>query len=372
MSMKQILYLLLFPVLCYSCSSEDQKPQQVTPEKNRIETLFSEIELGKYPATNAILISQNDSLLFEKYFNGYGKDSLQDVRSTTKSITALLAGIAMDQGILKVDAPILSYLTQYNKSNLDHWDDRKSLITVEDLLTMRTGIGCEQFFGDLGFPDCEEKMFDQKDWVKYGLDQEMAFAPKEKWLYTGTAPMIMGAVISESSQTSIADFATKNLFAPLNITNNYQWAKNEATGRYFTAGNLRISPRNMAKIGHMVIHNGKYNGQQVISEKMIHEILDEKVKLPNDYSFFKTAGNSWEGQESASYGYYWYTEKVKINEKEITLKFTFGNGGNYIILIPELNDLVVVFTGSNYGKPILNKQPFDMMYRYILPYFIEK
>ena len=369
--MKKPLYLVLFIALLNSCSSNEKNGQKEMQDGNLINELFTKIEKGDYPKTNSILISQNDSLLFEKYFNGYGKDSLQDVRSTTKSITALLAGIAIDKGILKLDEPVLTYLPQYNEENIENWDDRKSLITVEDLLTMRTGIGCEQFFGDLGFPDCEEKMFDQKDWVKYGLDQKMAFDPKEQWLYTGTAPMIMGAVISESSKASIAEFASNHLFTPLEITKNYQWAKNRVTGRYFTAGNLRISPRNMLSIGNMVINQGKYKGQQIISEKMIDEILDEKVELPNNYSFFNTAGNSWKGQLAANYGYYWYTEKARINDREITLKFTFGNGGNYIVLVPELNDLVIVFTGSNYGKPILNKQPFDMIYKYVLPYFLK-
>ncbi|CAM1363327.1 serine hydrolase domain-containing protein [Tenacibaculum xiamenense] len=369
--MKKSLPFILLLLLLNSCNSNKKKKQKDIQNSNLIHELFAKIEKGAYPKTNSILISQNDSLLFEKYFNGYGKDSLQDVRSTTKSITALLAGIAIDKEILKVNEPVLTYLPQYNKGNLENWDDRKSLITVEDLLTMRTGIGCEQFFGDIGFPDCEEKMFDQKDWVKYGLDQKMAFAPKERWLYTGTAPMIMGAVISESSNTNIAEFASKHLFTPLKITDNYHWAKNKMTGRYFTAGLLRISPIDMLTIGNMVINKGKYNGQQVISEKMINEILSEKVRLPQDYSFFNVAGNSWNGQKPASYGYYWYTEKAKINEREITLKFTFGNGGNYILLIPELKNLVIVFTGSNYGKPILNKQPFDMMYKYILPYFLK-
>lgn len=370
--MKTIFYLLLFSSLFYSCQSNTEKQHHEHKDKQLIEQLFSAIENGQYPATNAILIAQNDSLLFERYYNGYGKDSLQDVRSTTKSITALLAGIAIDQGLLHTEDPVLKRLPQYNKTNLDNWDDRKDQISIEDLLTMRTGIACEQFFGDMGFPDCEETMFDQDDWVKYGLDQKMAFAPKEQWLYTGTAPMIMGAVISETAQLSIAEFASNYLFTPIGITSNYQWAKNRVTGRYFTAGNLRISPRNMLTIGQLVINKGKHKGQQVISETMINQILDTKVALPQDYSFFKTAANTWPNQSSAFYGYYWYTETAKINGQEITIKFTFGNGGNYILLVPQLDNLVLVFTGSNYGKPVLNKQAFDMIYKYILPYFLKK
>lgn len=362
--MKTPIFILFLFTIVSSCTTAPQQQDQ-----HLITQLFEQIEKGKYPKTNAVLISQNDSLLFEKYFNGYGKDSLQDVRSTTKSITALLAGIAADKGYIKMEDSVLTHLPEYTKDNIKNWDDRKSSITIQDLLTMRTGIGCEQFFGDMGFPDCEEYMFDQNDWVKYSLDQPMAFHPGEKWLYTGTAPMIMGAVISTSSNSSISAFAAKHLFNPLQIHNGYQWAKNRKTGRIFTAGNLKITPRNMLTLGHMVIHKGKLFGTQIISENMINEILDEKVELPFDYSFFKTAGNTWTGQSSARYGYYWYTEKALVNNKEITLKFTFGNGGNYIILAPELDNLVVVFTGSNYGKPILNKQPFDMLYHYILPYF---
>lgn len=369
--MDKSLYLFLFLALFNSCNPSLEKQQKNTQGDGLISSLFKKVEHGDYPATNAILISQNDSLLFERYFNGYGKDSLQDVRSTTKSITALLAGIAIDKGFIKAEESIFTYLPQYNKENIKNWDDRKLLITVEDLLCMQTGIGCEQFFGDMGLPDCEETMFDQNDWVQYSLDQKMAYNPGEKWLYTGTAPMIMGAVISESSNTTISKFAADYLFTPLNITDNYRWTRNRTTGRVFTAGNLRISPRNMLTLGNMVINKGRYNGKQVISEETINEILDKKVKLPFDYSFFKTAGNIWDEQNAATYGYYWYTEKAKIGNREISLKFTFGNGGNYIVLVPELNNLVIVFTGSNYGKPILNKQAFDMMYQYILPYFLK-
>ena len=153
--MRNLLYILFLLILLNSCANKQQKN---IAGNDLISKLFTRIENGDYPKTNAILISQNDSLLFEKYFNGYGKDSLQDVRSTTKSITALLAGIAFDKEILEVNEPFLTYLPQYNKENIENWDNRKSLITVEDLLTMRTGIGCEQFFGDMGFPDCEKNV----------------------------------------------------------------------------------------------------------------------------------------------------------------------------------------------------------------------
>jgi len=367
--MKSPIWISLLLLLFISCNSTEKEHVQ---NKNLLDQLFESLEQGDYPATNAILISQQDSLLYERYFNGYGKDSLQDVRSTTKSITALLAGIAIDRGLIKsVEESIFTYLSLYNKNNIANWDDRKLSISVEDLLTMRTGIGCEQFFGDMGFPDCEAVMFDQEDWVEYGLSQKMAYDPGEKWLYTGTAPMIMGAVISESSNARIDDFAAQYLFAPLQIIDHYRWTKNRNTGRVFTAGNLRISPRNMLTLGKMVINKGKYNGKQIISERMIERMLAEEVQLPFNYSFFDTAGNTWEGQKAASYGYYWYTERALVNERELTLKFTFGNGGNYIVLVPELDNLVIVFTGSNYGKPILNKQAFDMMYKYVLPHFLK-
>lgn len=259
--------VLLF--LFAACSTDDNK---TTEKKNNLapdllQALTQKINQGKYPKTNALLISQKGKVVFEKYFNGYHKDSVQDVRSTTKSITALLAGIALDKGFIKsTNDLVFNYLPQYNKNNLHNWNQSKASITLEHLLTMQTGIGCEQFFGNMGLPDCEEKMFDQNDWVKYGLDQKMAFKPGEKWLYTGTAPMIMGAVISEASDKAIDDFARDYLFNPLGINSNYRWAKNRKTGRVFTAGNLRITPRNMLKIGNLVINNGMYQGFKTIQK----------------------------------------------------------------------------------------------------------
>lgn len=370
--MKLKIYCLGFLLMIGACQNQTaEKPE--TAEKTALQNLKDVITKGEYPQTNAILISQNDELVFEEYFNKYDQNSTQDVRSTTKSITALLAGIALDKGFIKsFDDPIFNYLSQYNKDNIKNWNDQKASITVADLLTMRTGIGCEQFFGDMGFPDCEDKMFDEHDWVKYGLDQAMAFEPGKQLLYTGTAPMIMGAVISEASGMGVDEFAAKYLFEPLGIKKGFRWTKNKNTGRVFTAGNFYVTPRNMLKIGELVMHKGVDNGKTIIAQKTIEEITARKIIIPNEYSFFKTAGDTWEGQKAAEYGYYWYTENVKVGDRELTLQFTFGNGGNYIVLAPELNNLVIVFTGSNYGKPIINKQPFDMMYKYIIPHFIKK
>ncbi|OJJ22213.1 hypothetical protein BKI52_09245 [marine bacterium AO1-C] len=368
------VYLIVLSFLLTTCNTSNKKNAEKKSGKNPdlLQVLTQKIAQGKYPKTNALLISKKGKVVFEKYFNDYHEDSLQDVRSTTKSITALLTGIAIDKGFIKsVHSPMLDYLHQYNKNTLQNWDQTKDSITIEHLLTMQTGIGCEQFFGNMGLPDCEEKMFDQNDWVKYGLDQKMAFKPGTKWLYTGTAPMIMGAVVSEASNKSIDAFASDYLFKPIGISHHYKWTKNRKTGRVFTAGNLRITPRNLLKIGHLVINGGRHQGKRVISEQMINSITSQKVTLPNNYSFFKTAGNTWKGQKPAKYGYYWYTEEVKMHNKTLTLKFTFGNGGNYIVLVPELDNLVIIFTGSNYGKPILNKQPFDMMYQYIIPHFLK-
>ncbi|HAS40550.1 MAG TPA: hypothetical protein DCS93_08725 [Microscillaceae bacterium] len=367
------MYSVVLLFLLVGCSPDNEKSTEKKSKRtpDLLQVLTQKINQGKYPKTNALLIAKKGEIIFEKYFNGYHQDSMQDVRSTTKSITALLTGIALDKGFIKnVNDPILNYLTQYNKNNLRNWDQSKASITIEHLLTMQTGIGCEQFFGNMGLPDCEERMFDQDDWIKYGLDQKMAFRPGEKWLYTGTAPMIMGGVISKAFGKPIDAFALDYLFKPLGISKHYRWTKNRKTGRVFTAGNLRITPRNMLKIGNLVINGGKYEGKRIISAQTLNSITSPKVTLPANYSFFKTAGNSWPGQKPAKYGYYWYTEEVKVGNKILTLKFTFGNGGNYIILIPELDNLVIVFTGSNYGKAILNKQPFDMMYKYIIPHFL--
>ena len=142
-----LLFLIFLSTVCHS--------QQA--DIDQISKLKAAITSDKYPNIDGVLVSHNDSVIIEAYFNGFGRDSLHDTRSAFKSITSLLAGIAIDQGLFMVEDEVQSYITEWK-------DDPKGKMTIKDLLQMKSGLACEGFFG-IG-PDCESEMSGKKDWLE--------------------------------------------------------------------------------------------------------------------------------------------------------------------------------------------------------------
>lgn len=120
------------------------------------------ITAGFYPKVHSVLVSQNGKIIYEQYFNGYRRDSLHDTRSSFKSITSLLVGIAIDKGLIKnVDQKVCTFFPRDTAFNLD---PLKRQMTIRNLLEMRTGLDCEEW---IGTRDCESELEKASDWVKF-------------------------------------------------------------------------------------------------------------------------------------------------------------------------------------------------------------
>ncbi|MEQ8424010.1 MAG: serine hydrolase, partial [Cyclobacteriaceae bacterium] len=135
--------IILMALLNISCRSQQSNKDKLTELKELITN-------DKYPNIDGIVVAKNDKILIEEYFNGFERDSLHDTRSSFKSITSLLAGIAIDQGLFKVDDEIHEFIVEWK-------NDPRGKITVKNLLEMKSGLACEGFF-DVG-PDCESEMW---------------------------------------------------------------------------------------------------------------------------------------------------------------------------------------------------------------------
>ncbi|MFD2597650.1 serine hydrolase domain-containing protein [Sphingobacterium corticis] len=301
---------------------------------------------------DAIIVQQGDSILLEEYFNGYLADSLHDTRSSFKSITSLLAGIAIDQGIIQLEDRLGKFFPNIRNQN-------KRDISVRDLLEMRSGLNCEEFYG-LG-PECEDAMWESDDWIAFCLDVEMIGKSGLNWSYNSIDPMLLGEVISRASGLSVMEFAKQYLFDPLEIS-NYRWTVSPK-GQGMTAGSFFMRPIDMMKIASLVRYNGLWEDQQVISSNWIHQ--STACNIPIDYSFCRYSRMSNATYQSARYGFYWYKERLIHDKIDTEVLFASGNGGQYMMIIPDYN-LSVVFTGSNYGS-WRGKQPFKILLERILP-----
>jgi len=351
-----IFYSLLFITTLHTLG-------QTKKDRDLLKQMTDSIEDHHFPGIHSVLIFKGDQLIYSHYFNGFSVDSLHDSRSSFKSITSLLIGIAIDKGFIKdVNQKVYSYFPEYVFSKTD--DPRKKEMTIQNLLNMESGYDCEEFNES---KVCEDDMEKSKDWVRFSLTLPLKDKPGTVWAYTSCDPMILSGIIKKATHLSVMDFSKKYLFQPLGIT-NYRWTV-DPSGNGMTAGSFYILPSDMLKIGKLVRDQGKWKGKQVISSSWIDKSTAAPIPIP-DFSFVKSSRSKIAIPQQTYYGDYWYREQIKTPDLTEEVHFASGNGGQYIFIIKRLN-LVIVFTQGNYNSRKA-KQAFDLLARYILPKFEQK
>ena len=353
--MKHSIFLASLVLLLNSCIFA-QDDRNFSPG---LSEMTGDINNAKYKGINSVLVSKNGRLTYEHYFNGFNRDSLHDSRSSFKSITSLLIGIAIDKGFIKdVNQKVFEFFPEVPSFASD---SLKRMITVKNLLEMKAGFDCEEFNDT---KDCEDAMSLSNDWVKFSLDLPMKNKPGATWSYTSVDPVILSGVIRKAAKMSVMDFARIYLFEPLGIT-KYRWTT-DPSGNGMTAGSFYFLPGDMMKIGELVRDGGSWKGRQVVSKKWVTQSTLCDIEIP-DFSFMKSSRSKAALPQQTFYGFYWYRESLKTSNFQYNMLFASGNGGQYIFIIPELN-LTVVFTQSNYGS-YRAKQAFEILAKYIIPEF---
>lgn len=291
-------------------------------------------------SVTSLLIQQHGELLSEQYFNGMSEGQTANIKSASKSVVSLLTGIAVEQGFIEsVDQPIRPYFEEYFKANPD---SVKENITIKDLLTMRTGIETTSFhnYGRWVISD---------NWVKFQLDQPLTKEPGGDMVYSTGTSHLLSVIITKATGMSTRAFAREYLFDPLNIRPG-GWDR-DPQGYYMGGNNLALHPADMLKIGQMVLNEGTYRGQRIISEQWLQDTFE---------TYTRSNFNPYD------YGYMWWKKPVA----DYGVRFAWGYGGQYIFLIPDL-DAVVVMTGAltNATQDRSYKEPvFTLLEEQIIPF----
>lgn len=307
-----------------------------------VTALLEDIRTGDFPGVDSMVVVRHGRLVAEGYFNGFGRDSLHDLRSTGKSFTSALAGIAIERGAMNAGDPISQLLPQFDAHA--HMDDRKRAITVTNLLNMATGLDCNDW--DPTSPGNEEVMYGKNDWVDFILDLPMRGEPGVIPSYCTGGVIVLGHIVARRSGMDLDDYAAAYLFGPLGIR-DVRWRRSpdgQATG----GGGLWLRPRDAAKFGQLYLDGGRWNGAQVVPAAWVERSTQQLNALGRD-----------------GYGLLWWKRRFDTGAARYDSYFTSGNGGNYIFVVASL-ELVVVFTGSNYNSP-RGDQPFDIMTYRVLP-----
>ncbi len=269
-------------------------------------------------AVHSLLIVRHGYVVLDTYFYPYSRKTPHDVASVTKSITTTLIGIAYAKGYLKdLDQPVTDFFPEYaNIANLS----KKKRVTIRNLMRMASGFDC-------GYaPDEPEllAMRNSADWLEYALNLPMAAEPGSEFAYCSCGMHLLSAIISRSTGQSALDFAHQHLFGPLGITqvgwptdwqgNNHGW------------GDLQMFPQDMAKIGYLYLHQGRWDQQKILTTGWFREATNKQIAVT--------------GQEDG-YGYGWWIPSENYGH----MAEARGRGGQRIIVWPA-KDIIVVITGG--------------------------
>ncbi len=281
------------------------------------------------PLVHSVLVARHGKLVLEEYFYGFTPDRLHDMRSASKTMTSLMVGAAMDRG-----APFTTESPVYPIFGLDSMlrsDLRRARITVGQLLTHSTGLACDD--NDETSPGNEERLQQQRtqpDWYRYMLDLPVVHEPGSTYAYCSGTMNLAAGVVARATGRWLPEFFDESLAQPLDITD---YAMNlMPNGEAYGGGGLYLRPRDLLKFGQLVLTGGTWNGVRVVSKRWIERSTASQIVTP----------------DGSSDGFGWHRHILRLNGRSYQEVEANGNGGQFLIVVPEL-DLVVVFTAGNYN-----------------------
>ena len=303
-------------------SADDPLARQMTAMTNAI---YADV----YPYTQSVLLVRDGALVFEEYFYEFDRDKPHQLRSGTKTLMAILTGIAIDEGLIaSIKEPVLPYFDDY--VGLENLDADKLAITIEDLLTMQSGLDCNDWDGDS--PGNESKMVYAEDWVKFILDLSMATAPGTTGSYCSGNVVLMGRIIEKASGIPLKIFADEHLFTPLGIT-DHEWDFRPDRSNINNFVQAWMTPRDMMKIGLLLDQRGEWENVSIVSGAWVDQLTGAQSQIGNTpYGFF-----------------FWRRFITPDGNRRYEIPQMSGNGGQKVILLKEQN-AVLVLTGGNYNQ----------------------
>ncbi len=320
--------------------------------------LHRAIEAGDYGYIDRLLVVRNGHLVLnERYEHDYreisqGRDTsahqynyshpdwhpyykdrpVHTLQSVTKSISSALIGIAIGRGEIEgTGVPVLSFFDDYD---LSHAYDRMRRMTLDHLLTMRAGMEWHETDRPLDSTNTTIQLEASDDWIQFTLNQPMIDEPGAVWLYNSGTSHLMSGIIKKATGRFIDEYAEEHLFGPLGIT-DYHWKKTPT--RYpDTEGGLYLRAEDLAKIGYLYLRDGVWEGRRVLP---MGWVAQSTARLVDDIS----PDNP---NVDRGYGFQWW----RLDRGDVAVWAGLGYGGQYLLVIPELDLIGVVNSWNIFGR----------------------
>jgi CubicO group peptidase (beta-lactamase class C family) len=367
---KKNLFILFIISISQNLMSMNEHNQHNDKSFNLDTTHFNELhqefKKGSHGYIDSFLVIQSEEVIFEEYYEvdysmltkerkneqrsimqrNYGDlataqynyydpewhpyykgTKLHTIQSVSKSVTSALFGIALERGeIESIDNEIFEYFTEYK-----HLFDStlKKSITIRDLLNMTSGIKWDEDSHPYTDPlNDAASMENSHDWIEYILSLPMEHNPGSKFIYNSGITVLLSHILQEATGLNVAKYAEKYLFKPIGIQ-KYFWKKTP-TGLTDAEGGLYLTTKDFAKIGLLYLNKGMSGGQQILTKDWVELTMSPGVSIEDS---------------DRRYGFQWWFVPYG-NEKEKWIFSGSGYGGQYLMVIPEYQ-LVIVFNGWN-------------------------
>ena len=292
----------------------------------------AQLKSDQYPSLDSILVLQGGDLLYQHYKTGHWPDRLHQMRSVTKAIGGLLVGIAIDQGkITSLDDPV---------PGAGHE------VSWRHLLTMSGGFDCDDLDKARA---CLRPFYQSADWLAYMRKMDITRPHGKSWSYNSGSLILLSHGLEQVTGAKLEDWAQQHLFAPMGIK-TVLW-RHSPEGIAWLGGGMRMRPEDLAKIGQLILTQGKWGDRQLVSADWIRQMTTSQMPTNLDWD----------------YGFLWWHAGIETRDHCHPLLFAAGGGGQRLYILPEL-DLVTLLMASNYkgefkdpSEEILLKQVIPMI-----------
>lgn len=265
---------------------------------------------------------------FEHEVN-FGPDVLHDMRSISKSVVALLVGQAVGRSEIDINAPVLDFypaLAELRRNGREQ-------ITLAHLLNMASGLAWSETASTYGSnANDETRLWSDANPARYILDRPLVAAPGSIWNYNGGHTVLLAEVLAQRSGRNLIDLARTDLFDPLGIT-SWEWRSGQH-GKPLAYAGLRLAPRDLLRLGQLMLSKGTWEGRQVVPAAWVAATLQPSI---------------WIGSGPLRYGHHWWAGQVQRAGRSLAWIAGFGNGGQRLFVVPGL-EMAVVLTAGAYNS----------------------
>lgn len=284
--------------------------------------------------TVAVAVIQNDSLLFEKYWDDYNDSSYSGSFSMAKSITSLLVGAAIREGKIKsIQDPVGDYLPEFKEKS-------KSSLKIVDLLTMSSGSNWDESYSNPLSVTTE--IYYGSDVYKTATGVSIVQPPGKTHVYKSGDTQLLGLIVEKATGKSLSDYASEKLWQPIGAEHAALWSTDHEGGHPKAYCCFNSNARDFARIGQLMLDSGRWGGQEIIPLDYYKNSI-KPCGLPDDV-----------GLTCNYYGYQWW-----LVPYEPGVFYARGILGQYIIVIPS-NRMVIVRLGRKRSVSGVQTVPLEV------------